>query len=112
MTYTSINRDLALLRVMFNVLIKAGKARKNLVSLVTLFGEVQKERILTYDEEDCIVETIKKSAKRYDHLKDMVALALNTGMRHGEIFNLEKNRIDLKEGFIIVPRQAQKRKKR
>ena len=36
-TYTSINRELALLRSMFNVLIKAGKAKKNPVSLVTLF---------------------------------------------------------------------------
>jgi len=63
---------------------------KNPVSLVTLFDEVQKERILTYDEEDCIIETIIKSDKRYDHLKDMVAIALNTGMRQSEIFNLEK----------------------
>ena len=42
----------------------------------------------------------------------MVAIALNTGMRQGEIFNLEKNWIDLKENLIIVPRQAQKRKKK
>lgn len=97
---------------MFNVLIKAGKANKSPVSLVTLFDEVQRERVLTYDEEARIVEEIEKSDKRCDHLEDMVAIALNTGMREGEIFNLEKNWIDLKEGFIIVPRQAQKRKKK
>ena len=111
-TYTSINRELALLRAMFNVLIKAGKANKNPVSLVTLFDEVQRERVLTYDEEDRIVEEIEKSDKRYDHLKDMVVIALNTGMREGEILNMKKNWIDLKESLIIVPRQAQKRKRR
>ena len=111
-TYTSINRELALLRTMFNVLIKAGKARKNPVSLVTLFDEIQRERVLTYDEEDRIVEAIEKSDKRYSHLKDMVTIALNTGMREGEILNMKKSWIDLKEGLIIVPRQAQKRKRK
>ena len=111
-TYTSINRELALLRTMFNVLIKAGKARKNPVSLVTLFDEIQRERVLTYDEEDRIIEAIEKSDKRYNHLKDMVTIALNTGMREGEILNMKKSWIDLKEGLIIVPRQAQKRKRK
>ena len=112
MTYTSINRELALLRAMFNVLIKAGKARKNPVSLVTLFEENQRERILSYDEEDRIIAAIETSDKRYDHLKNMVAIALNTGMREGEILNMKKSWIDIKEGLIIVPRQAQKRKRR
>jgi len=111
-TYTSINRELALLRAMFNVLIKAGKANKNPVSLVTLFDEVQRERVLAYDEEDRIVEEIEQSDKRYDHLKDMVAIALNTGMREGEILNIKKSWIDLKESLIVVPRQAQKRKRK
>ena len=41
-TYTSINRELTLLRAMFNVLIKAGRAKKNPVSLVTFFEMVVK----------------------------------------------------------------------
>lgn len=40
----------------------------------------------------------------------MVSIALNTGMREGEILNIKKSWIDLKENLIIVPRQAQKRK--
>lgn len=111
-TYTSINRELALLRAMFNVLIKAGKAKKNPVALVTFFEEIQKERILTPEEEDRIMEAIEKSDKRYDHLRDMVAIALNTGMRQGEILAMKKSWINLKEDLIIVPRQAQKRKQK
>jgi len=78
------------LRSMFNVLIKAGKAKKNPVSLVTFFKEIQKERVLTYEEEDKIVNTIEKSDKRYNHLKDMVKIALNTGMRQGKILAMKK----------------------
>jgi integrase len=111
-TYTSINRELAFLRFMFNVHFKAGKAKKNPVSLVTFFEETQKKRVLTHEEEDLIIEAIEKSDKRYDHLKDMVAIALNTGMRQGEILAIKKSWINLKEDLIIVPRQNQKRKKR
>jgi integrase len=111
-TYTSINRELALMRTMFNVLIKAGKAIKNPVSLVTFFEEIQKERILTYEEEIKIMSAIANADKRYDHLKDMVTIALNTAMRQGEILAMEKGWVDLKEGIITVPRKAMKRKKK
>jgi len=111
-TYTSINRELALLRAMFNVLIKARKARSNPVRLVHPFEEAQKERILTEEEEERIIRAIEVSDRRYRHLKQMVQIALHTGMRQGEILAMEKSWIDLKAGLIIVPRSAQKRKKK
>ena len=89
-TYTTINRELALLRAMFNVLIKAGKAAKNPVSLVTLFEEVEKERILSYEEEIKIIQAVEESDKRYHHLKDMIIIALNTAMRQGEILKWKR----------------------
>jgi integrase len=112
LSFTSINRDLALLRSMINVLIKAGKARINPVSLVTMFEENEKERILTAYEETRIIAEIEKADIRYQHLKDIMTIALNTGMRENEILGMKKSWIDLKEGIIKVPRQAQKRKKR
>jgi len=54
------------------------------------------------------MEDVEKSDKSSGHLKDMVAIAVNTGMRMGDILGMKKNWIDLKEGLIIVPRQAQK----
>jgi len=110
LSFTTINRELALMRKMFNVLIQAGKATNNPVSLVRLFDEVERDRILTIEEEDKIIETIEQCDKRYHHLKDMVTIALNTGMREGEILALEKAWIDLKTSIISVPRSAQKRK--
>jgi integrase len=111
-TYTTINRELALLRAMFNVLIKANKAVKNPVSLVTLFEEVERERILSYEEENKIFQAIEDADKRYYHLKDMITVALHTAMREGEIFSMRKSWINLKENIINVPRHAQKRKKK
>ena len=40
-----------------------------------------------------------------DHLKPMVILALNTGMRKGEIFNLQWHDIDLKNKLIWIKEQ-------
>ena len=84
----------------------------NPISLVTLFDEVERERVLTLEEENEIIEAIDKLDKRYRHHKEMVQLALGTGMREGEILALEKGWIDLKEDIIDIPRSAQKRKRK
>ena len=112
LTYTTINRELALLRKMFNVLIKSGKASKNPVSLVTMFPEQERERIISPDELQRIFEALDQSDKRYHHLRDMIIIALNTAMRRGEILNMKKSWVDLETGIINVPRSAQKRKRR
>jgi integrase len=52
------------------------------------------------------------SDNRYNHLKDVVVISLNTAMRQGEIYKMEKDWIDIKNGIINVPRKAQKRKKK
>lgn len=110
MTYTSINRELALMRSMYNVLIKAGKAHMNPVSLVTLFDEVEKDRVLKPAEFEKILETIDSLDVRYQHLKDFVVVGLNTAMRQDEILGMKQAWVDLKAGIINVPREAQKRK--
>ena len=112
LSYTNVNGDLRVMRAMFNVLIKAGKATKNPVHLVSMFQEVEKERILTDEEEERLFEAIEKIDKRGDHLKDFVVLALHTGMRLREILYMQESWINLKEGVIIVPRYNQKRKKK
>jgi integrase len=102
LTFTTINRELAFLRSMFNALIKAGKANKNPVSLVQFFEEIQKERVLTVDEVERILKAIDESDIRYQHLKDIVKIGLNTAMRQGEILKMKKSWIDLK-GILFNP---------
>lgn len=111
-SYTTINRELALLSAMFNVLIKAGKANRNPVRLVTRFEEHERETVLTHEERLKILETIENADRRYHHLKDIIIVGLNTAMRIGEILAMGKDWINLKEGVIVVPRHSQKRKKK
>jgi len=111
-TYTTINRELAFMRSMYNVLIRAGKATKNPVSLVTFFEEVEKERVLTEAEEDRIFQAITELDVRYHHMTDIITVALNTAMRLNEILGMEKSWINFKDGIINVPRFAQKRKRK
>jgi integrase len=108
-TYSTVNRELALLSKMFNELIKAGKATRNPVSLIERLPEYEKERILTSDEVAKILDAIDKADVRYKHLKDVFIIGLNTAMRLGEILGIEKSWIDLKTGIINVPRYSQKR---
>ena len=113
-TFSTINRELALMRKMFNELIKDKycKVKMNPVSLVSTFDEIEKERILSPYEIDRILAEIEKADKRYMHLRDIIIIGLNTAMRMGEILSMEKSWIDLKAGIISVPRYSQKRGKK
>lgn len=43
-----------------------------------------------------------KQVSYADHIKPMVLLSMNTGMRQGEVFNLEWKNVDLKKGLVTV----------
>ena len=95
---STCNRYLALMKRMFNVAIEEGYAEENPVQKVKLYSEKDtlKERILTEQEEKKLMETCS------DTLKPIITVALNTGMRLGEILNLQWNNIDLKAWKIRV----------
>ena len=60
------------------------------VRYFNFFEEIQKERILTYEEEDKIIKAIEASDRMYQRLRQMVRIALHTGMRQGEILGMKK----------------------
>jgi len=70
---------------MFNLAIDWGYAKDNPVRRVKLFSEKDnlKERILTDDEEERLLEASKS------HLRPIILTALHTGMRRGEILGLK-----------------------
>lgn len=59
-------------------------------------GERKNPRILTGDEEHRLLEVSPA------HLKPVIVVALNTGMRRGEILNLKWNQIDFEKELIKV----------
>lgn len=95
---STVNRDLAIMRKMLNLAIDWNYLKQNPVRKVKFFSEKDnlKERILTEVEEIRLLETSSK------HLRSILIVALNTGMRRGEILNLKWSQIDLNSRRIRV----------
>ena len=93
----TVNRELACLKCIFNKAIEWGKIEDNPVRKVKLFKE-----------DNCIVRHLEKEEigrlinACCDHLKPIVILALNTGMRKGEILGLKWKNIDIQNNIIYL----------
>ena len=92
-----LNRNLACLKCMFNKAIQWGKLEQNPAKLVKLLKENNKR--VRYLEKEEISRLFENCSK---HLKPIVVLALNTGMRKGELLNLKWQDVDYKRGIIYL----------
>ncbi|MFC1580007.1 tyrosine-type recombinase/integrase [Thermodesulfobacteriota bacterium] len=68
-------------------------------------GSNARKRVVTIDE---YISLLKVAA---DHLKPIIAMAYNTGMRKGEIRQLRWKYIDWEKGFIRLPAEITKERK-
>lgn len=95
-----VNRNLAIMKKMFNLAIDWGYAQTNPVRRVRFFSEYEnlKERVLTDEEETRLL------AACAPYLKSIVITALNTGMRRGEVLGLRWSQISLPQRSIRVER--------
>ncbi len=91
----TVNRELAQLKHMFTKAIQWNKATDNPVKKVKLFKENNKR--LRYLEKE---EIIKLLGNCRGYLKPIVIVALNTGMRRGEILSLKWHDIDFRRNVI------------
>lgn len=99
----TINRDVATLRNMMNKAVEWGYLSQNPLSGVKLFKEDnEKMWVLTPEEEESLLTECDKRPQKKKYLKDLVQLALHTGMRRGEIFKLKIVNVKLKENYIKV----------
>jgi len=93
----SLNRPIACLKHMFTKAIEWGFLKENPAKPVKLFKENNRRlRFLTEDE----INRLLSNCSGY--LRDIVLLALNTGMRKGEIFNLKWQDVDFDLRMIHV----------
>ena len=96
----TVNRELELLSRIYTLAISNRVARINPVSEVDhLKGEIRRTRYLLPDEETRLMGQF--TGKR-SHLRLIVMLALQTGMRRGEILRLRKSDLDFHRGEILV----------
>ena len=89
--YSTVNRSLALMKRMYTLAINEGIVSENPVKKVKFFSEADtiKERILTQEEEARLM------AEAPPHLRSILIVALNTGMRFSEVVNLEWKQVDI-----------------
>ncbi len=93
---SSINRYLEILSKMFNLAIDNIELTENPVSKAGMLREDNVEpRYLSAEEERRLFKSIDKVAP---YLRPIVTMALQTGMRRGEILNLKWS--DIKNGYI------------
>ncbi len=94
----TINKELQLVRHAFNVAMREWEwCRENpmhRVSMEPVRNEV--DRWLTANEEERLV------ASSSPWLREMIGFALNTGMRQGEILNLQWQDVDFMRGVLMV----------
>jgi len=94
----TVNRYLGVLKGLFTKAIEWGKADSNPVKKVKFFKENNaRVRYLTGEEEVALIREIPE-----EH-RPIVIVALNTGLRRGELFGLRWENIDFRTGIITIP---------
>jgi len=97
---STVNRLLAVLKHMVNKGTQWGMASdstlKQIRNVKMLAENNRRLRFLSIEECQRLIECCHKD------LKPIVIVALNTGMRRGEIFRLKWEQVDLRHGFILL----------
>jgi excisionase family DNA binding protein len=99
-TKSTTNRCLAVLRKMLTLAVEWGYLEKDAVPKIKFFPEKdnRKERFLTDDEEQRLLASASPT------LRSIIIIAVNTGMRLGEILGLRWDQIDFTAQRIRVER--------
>lgn len=99
----TINRDIACLKNMLNKAVEWGYLSQNPIRSVKLLKEDNERMwVLIEKEETKLLEECEQRPQRKKYLKDLVLVALHSGMREAEIFNLSKTNVNLEKRFILV----------
>jgi integrase len=100
LTKTTINRYRGTLSMIFQEAIRNGKAKVNPARLVRLHRENNSRvRFITYLEEEVIRGIIRERCPIHE---PELTLALETGMRRGELYSLDWDRVDLERRQLLL----------
>ena len=93
----SVNRELALLSALLQVAVESGELAVNPVRGIRRFKENEKWRYVDADEAQRLIDACPTPLRR------VVVCALYTGMRAGEIKQLQWEDVHFREGVIWIP---------
>lgn len=103
-TIATVNRELALLRRMLGIAQQEGWIGQNPFnlgeSLISPAKEVSRETVLTHEEERRLLGACDDP--RRQHLRPILLVALDCGLRFGEIISLEWRDVDLPSRTLTV----------
>src|SRR5438128_576975 len=98
------DKDLAVLKALFNWCIAHRLAVSNPVRRVKLFHEDNSRlRYLSREEYDRLIEAARQ-IKTSPYLVEKIVLAAHTGLRRGSLFNLALGQIDFANRVMRIPR--------
>jgi integrase len=94
----TVNRELALLKMLFNYYVRRDVLVKNPVSQVKLLSEEKNHtRVVT------VAEEAKYLMAASQPLQDFATVMVDTGMRPDEVANIEMRNVNVEQNFILVP---------
>lgn len=102
---STLNRELACLRTILYKAVEWGYLNENPPKIKMFKENNQRVRYLTEREANLLINTAPEP------LRSIIIVALNTGMRQGEILNLKWKDIDFKERIITVWETKSKEKR-
>jgi integrase len=97
----SVNRELELLSRIFTLAVKRRHTYINPCSQVKKFELANTRRRYLLDEEEPVLLAACEGSLA--HLRSAIIVAIRTGMRRGDQFNLRKSQVDFQRGVIWVP---------
>ena len=107
----TVNRETQLLKSIYSRAIDWGFAYENPARGVKLLRENNnKERVLSQEEEEALLGGAR--ASRQPKLVPFIILALNTGLRRGELLRLEWRDVDLEHRALVVQRSKSGKSRR
>ncbi|NIM20708.1 MAG: tyrosine-type recombinase/integrase [Candidatus Latescibacteria bacterium] len=94
---STVNRELAILKRLFNLAIDWNLVAKNPVKKVAMYRIEEKVmRVLSQEEEQRLIYAAAP------HFKPLIIVAINTGMRRGELLDLQWEQLDLQSSTITI----------
>lgn len=99
---STVNRELACMKSIFNKAIDWGWATVNPVKGIKFFRENGRLRYLNPEELNIFIKALDLRSHDLPYLKPVIMLAMSTGMRESEIFNLKRNQINTVTNQIVI----------
>jgi len=99
---SSVNRELAILKNIFTIAAKQRRFRgENPVKAISYMPEQSRDYVLSREEVSRLIEAAGETSGT---LKSIVLIALNTGLRRGEILGLKWSQVNFEDGIVSFAR--------